>query len=71
MAPPWSCFGKQCHFGGWSQNSARGGAELRTIKWLQGWSRVCSTFFLSNGIKASHRYHYGHLWVKNDLTFGG
>ncbi len=24
-----------------------GGAELRTMKWLQGWSRFGSTFFLS------------------------
>ena len=52
-APPWSRFGKWCHFGGWSrffpQNSAMGGAELRTMKRLQGWSRFGSTFFLSVG----------------------
>ncbi len=29
--------------------SATGGAELRTIKWLQGWSRFGFTFFLSVG----------------------
>ncbi len=28
------------------QNSVMGGAELRTMKWLQGWSRFGSTFFL-------------------------
>ena len=74
--PPWSRFGKRCHFGGWSrflimfrkkmapplkwycffrqnylhlwrwhQNSARGGAELRTMERLQDWSCFGSTFF--------------------------
>ena len=38
--PPWK----------WHQNSATGGAELRTMKWLQGWSRFGSTFFLSVSI---------------------
>ncbi len=28
-------------------NSARDGAELCTMKWLQGWSRFGSTFLLS------------------------
>ncbi len=55
----WSCFSlnnhvelfrtlfrqKQLHLWRWHQNSARGGAELRTMKWLQGWSRFGSTFF--------------------------
>ncbi len=36
---------EQLHLWRWHQNSARGGAELRTMKPLQGWSRFGSTFF--------------------------
>ncbi len=52
---------KQLHLGavfenceGWSRfflnNSAAGGAELHTMKRLQGWSHFGSTFFLSADI---------------------
>ena len=45
---PWGAIGTNSTlFSEGHQNSARGGAGLRTIKRLQGWNRFGSTFFLS------------------------
>ena len=56
---------KQLHLWRWRQNSARAGAELRTMKRLQGWSCLGSTFFFSvMGKKSSGHeldYPYCHF----------
>ncbi len=74
-APLRSRFGNRCHLGGWCQNSARGGAELRTMKRLQGWSRFGSIFFSQWVFIFYHvlihihvvcflTVEFGHLWKR-------
>ncbi len=71
MVPPWRVepffpliimFRKQLRLWRWHQNSARGGAELRTMKRLQGWSRFGSTFFLSACLGCSQTFNGRYNW---------